>query len=115
MHEEARPSTSEVQNPSRVLTDCNSYKIKQCKGGPKQDYPSRPSTDFSKCKSDITAAGGKGKKQYPARWCKVCCKEGRKEGSQYRLRDAMSLGPDSGVPEYSAIFGNMTLNQWAVA
>jgi hypothetical protein len=33
MHEEARPSTSEVQNLSRVLTKCNSYKSKQCQGG----------------------------------------------------------------------------------
>jgi hypothetical protein len=33
MHEEARPSTSEVQNPSRVLTKCASYKSKQCRGG----------------------------------------------------------------------------------
>ena len=31
------------------------------------------------------------------------------------LRDAMSRVPDSGVAEYAAIFGNMTLNQWVVA
>jgi len=74
MHEEARPSTSEVQNPSQVLTKMQQLQKQAMQRRPKQDYPSRPSTDFSKCKPDTTAAGGKGKKKYPARWCKACCK-----------------------------------------
>jgi len=73
MDEEARPSTSEVQNPTQLSSDKLQQLHKQAmQRGPKQDYPSRPSTDFSKCKPDTTAADGKGKKQYPARRCKVC-------------------------------------------
>jgi len=39
MHKEARPSTSEFQNPSRVLTNCTGYKSKQCKGGLNRTTP----------------------------------------------------------------------------
>lgn len=75
MHEEARPSTTEVHKPTESSSDKLQQLQKQAmQRGPKQDYPSRPSTDFSKCKPDTTAAGGKSKKQYPARRCKVCCK-----------------------------------------
>ena len=43
------------------------------------------------------------------------CAAWNKEVSRYKLRDAISWGSDSGVAGYSAIFGNMTLNQWVVA
>jgi hypothetical protein len=69
----SRPSASEVQNPTGSSSD-ELVQKQAMQRGPKQDYPSRPSTDFTKCKPDTTAAGGKGKKQCPARRCKACCK-----------------------------------------
>ena len=50
-HEEARPSTWEVQNPTKSSSDILQQLQEQATPrGPKQDYPSRPSKDFCRCK-----------------------------------------------------------------
>ena len=72
LHEVGRYGISEAQNQSELSSDDPQFPEKQTKPtGPKHDPPGRLFSDFRIQKLEKIVAGGKGKKKYPARQCKV--------------------------------------------
>jgi hypothetical protein len=51
--------------------------------GPKQDPPARLFGDFRIDKLEKIFGGGKGKKKYPARQCKVCATRKKRSENRY--------------------------------
>ena len=73
LHEVGRSWISEVQNRSESNSDDLQLSEKQTTPrGPKQEPPGKLSGDFIIHKLDKIVRGGKGKRKYPARQCKVC-------------------------------------------
>jgi len=73
LHDVGRYETSEVQNQNESSSDDPQLPEKQTKPrSPKQDPLGRLSSDFRIHKLEKIVGGGKGKKKYPARECKVC-------------------------------------------
>ena len=73
LHEVGSSWISEVQNQSEFNSGDLQMPEKQTKPrGPKQDPPSRVSSDFRIHKLERNFGGGEGKKKYPTRQCKVC-------------------------------------------
>ena len=76
LHEVGRSWISKVQNLSESNSDDLQLPEKQITPrGPKQDSPGRLFGDFRihKLEKIIVGVGGRGRRKYPARLCRVCC------------------------------------------
>jgi len=84
MHEVGRSWISEVQNESESNSDDLQMPEKQTTPRvPKQDPPGRLSGDFRIHKLEKFVGGGKGKRKYPARQCKVCAVHKKRNETTY--------------------------------
>jgi hypothetical protein len=73
LHEVARSWISEVQITAKSNSDdLRTPKKQTTPRGPKLDPPGRLSGDFTIHKLEKIVVGGKGKKKYPVRQCKLC-------------------------------------------
>jgi len=59
------------------------FKCQRSKPGPKLNPTGRLSGDFRTHKLEKIVAGGKGKKKYPVRQCKVCAAHKKRSATRY--------------------------------